>query len=70
MILYIYIYIYIKDADTEQEKILRCFERTFSTYLIEDEDAIKLSTEITGAEGALEQKRNTMELGNTLRDIT
>ena len=53
------------EATAEQEKILRCFARTFSCYQMEDAEAVKLRAECTKIEDDLNASRNTLQLGYT-----
>lgn len=48
---------------TSQKKTLELFERTFSCYIMESEEAKRLREECTVIEGNLEQARNQMKLG-------
>ena len=53
------------EATAEQQKVLECFQRTFSCYQMADEEAVSLRAECTKIEDNLSASRNTMALGYT-----
>jgi len=58
---------FLKEADisAEQRKVLTCFERTFSTYLLDSAEATATREAVMADESALEEARGKMELGFT-----
>ena len=60
---------FVPTASEEQMKVLKCFEKTFSCYLIEDEKAIKIKQETNNLEAELESQRNKMELGKVVNGV-
>jgi oligoendopeptidase F len=53
-------------ANEEQKRVLKIFERTFSCYIMESDEAKALREEVTKKESELEAQRNTMKLGADL----
>lgn len=49
--------------DDDDIKVLKCFEKTFLCYLVEDPEALALKDEIGRLEAELAQSRNRMSLG-------
>lgn len=47
----------------DSKKVLRCFERTFLCYIIEDKAALELKETIGRLESELATSRNSMDLG-------
>jgi len=55
------------DLSDEDRKTLKIFERTFGCYIMESEVALQLREQCTKTEGALEDARNKMSLGATIK---
>ncbi len=58
-------YLSLSDLDESSLKILKCFERTFQCYIIEDPAALELKIKIGELENDLARARNQMVLGYT-----
>merc|ERR1711971_138624 len=53
-------------ANDEQTRTLKMFERTFSCYIMESDEAKVLREEVTKKESELEDQRNKLKLGADL----
>lgn len=58
----------MEGATPEQLKTLKIMEKTFLCYIMENEEAAKLSQDLVGMEGKLQENRNGMKLGYTKPD--
>lgn len=56
------------DITSDQEKILKCFEKTLLCYIVEDPAVVELKNKINVLEAELACDRNQMELGYTNLD--
>ena len=61
---------FLKDEslDPPSKRVLQCFERTFSCYIIEEKSALELKELVGRLEAELAESRNKMELGYVMPD--